>query len=57
MKTIHRLTLLAIVCVAMAATVSAQPASTATKPSEPTLYERIGAYNALASVVDDFIEK
>jgi hemoglobin len=55
MKTIHRLTLLAIVCVAMAATVSAQPASSSMKPSEPKLYDRLGGYNALAAVVDDFI--
>jgi hemoglobin len=30
-------------------------APTLARPKEPTLYERLGGYNAIAAVVDDFI--
>jgi len=61
MKKLLPLLILSLVFVFGANSVSAQPDKTSDKPSEKTepkqksLYERLGGYDALAAVTDDFI--
>lgn len=55
MPTIKRAVLLLGLLGAIAITAAAQHPMTATPTTEKSLYERVGGYDALAAVVDDFI--
>lgn len=57
---VHRSTLrrfLTLVILALAPTWAAPDAPAQQQPAEKSLYERLGGYNAVAAVVDDFIAR
>lgn len=55
MHAIKNLALALCICTAMAVSVTAQQSMSSGQMTQKSLYERIGGYNALALVVDDFI--
>ncbi len=55
MHAIKNLALALWICSAMAVSVTAQQSMSSGQMPQKSLYERIGGYNALALVVDDFI--
>ena len=55
MDAIKNLALALCICTAMAVSVTAQQSMSSGQMPQKSLYERIGGYNALALVVDDFI--
>lgn len=55
MHAIKNVALALCICAAMAVSVTAQQSMSSEPTAQKSLYERIGGYNALALVVDDFI--
>jgi hemoglobin len=55
MHAIKNVALALCICAAMAVSVTAQQSMSSGQVTQKSLYERIGGYNALALVVDDFI--
>ena len=55
MCAIKKVALALCICAAMAVSVTAQQSMSSGQMAQKSLYERVGGYNALAAVVDDFI--